>query len=152
MVVTEVIEVPRPVVEAFAYVADFTTTAEWDPGISASTRIEGDGKVGTRYKVLAEFRGKSVPFVYTVSRFEQDRLIELDGLGDKARSYDTISFAAIDAARTRITYAADFKLRGIIRVAEPLLRSTFERLSREALAGLATTLGATPETRSEPAR
>jgi len=33
VVVTEIAEVPRSLEESFAYVADFTTVAEWDPGI-----------------------------------------------------------------------------------------------------------------------
>jgi hypothetical protein len=60
MVVTEVIEVPRTPAESFAYVADFTTVAEWDPGIHASRRVSGDGGTGSVYEVQAGFRGKTM--------------------------------------------------------------------------------------------
>lgn len=141
MVVTEVIEVPRSPEESFAYVADFTTVAEWDPGIHASRRVSGAGGVGSVYDVEAEFRGKTVPFTYTVTAYDPGRRIVLDGVGDKARSVDTIEFAEGTAGSgTRITYAADFKLKGVLRVAEPFLRGTFESLARNALAGLAAKL------------
>lgn len=140
MLVTEVIEVPRSPTEAFAYVADFTTVADWDPGIHASRRVSGDGRVGTVYQVEAEFRGKTVPFTYTVITFEQDRRIVLDGVGQRATSIDTIGFEPLPAGGTRITYSADFGLKGVLRLAEPLLGGTFRSLATKAMAGLAAAL------------
>jgi carbon monoxide dehydrogenase subunit G len=141
MVVTEVIEVPRSLEESFAYVADFTTVAEWDPGIHASRKVSGDGGVGTVYEVQAEFRGKTMPFTYTVTAFEQNARIVLDGVGEKATSLDTIAFEAAADGGARITYSAEFKLKGALRVAEPFLGGTFRRLARKALAGLEAKLG-----------
>ena len=141
MVVTEVIEVPRSLAESFAYVADFTTVAEWDPGIHSSRKVSGDGAVGSVYEVEAEFRGKTMPFTYTVTAFEQDRRIVLDGVGEKATSLDTIAFAPTATGGTQITYSADFKLKGVLRVAEPFLGGTFKTLAKKALAGLAVKLG-----------
>jgi len=141
MVVTEVIEVPRSLEESFAYVADFTTVAEWDPGIHSSRRVSGDGGVGSVYEVEAEFRGKTMPFTYTVTAFERDGRIVLDGVGEKATSLDTIAFEAGAEGGTRITYSADFALKGVLRVAEPFLGGTFRKLARHALAGLEAKLG-----------
>lgn len=142
MVVSEVIEVPRSIEESFAYVADFTTVAEWDPGIHESRKVSGDGGVGTVYDVQAEFRGKTMPFTYTVTEFEENRRIVLDGVGEKATSVDTIAFEASEGGGTRITYTADFKLKGVLRVAEPFLGGTFKTLARKALEGLEAKLGA----------
>jgi carbon monoxide dehydrogenase subunit G len=142
MVVTEVIEVPRPPEASFGYVADFTTVAEWDPGIHSSHKVSGDGGVGSVYEVQAEFRGKTMPFTYTVTAFEQDRRIVLDGEGEKATSLDTIAFEPAPGGGTRITYSADFKLKGILRVAEPFLSGTFKALAKKALDGLSAKLGA----------
>ena len=142
MVVTEVIEVPRPVEESFAYVADFSTVAEWDPGIHSSRRVSGDCGVGAVYEVQAEFRAKTMPFIYTVTAYEENRSIVLDGVGEKATSLDTIAFEATADGGTRITYTADFRLKGVLRLAEPFLGGTFNGLAREALAGLEAKLGA----------
>jgi carbon monoxide dehydrogenase subunit G len=139
MVVTEVIEVPRPLDEAFAYVADFTTVAEWDPGIRSSRRVSGEGGVGTVYEVQADFRGKTMPFTYTVTTLEPGKKIVLDGVGEKATSQDTISFEPAGEG-TRITYGADFRLKGVLRVAEPFLGGTFRKLARHAMDGLAAKL------------
>ena len=89
----------------------------------------------------AEFRGKVMPFTYTVTAFEQDSRIVLDGVGEKATSLDTIAFEATGSGGTRITYSADFKLKGALRVAEPFLGGTFRKLARHALDGLSRSSG-----------
>jgi hypothetical protein len=43
--------------QAFAYLADFTTTNQWDPGTVRTTRLSGDGGVGTRYRNVSRFHG-----------------------------------------------------------------------------------------------
>jgi carbon monoxide dehydrogenase subunit G len=141
MVVTERIDVPRSLEEAFAYVSDFTTVADWDPGVQSSRRISGDGGLGTAYEVQVVFRGKTMPFAYTVTTFEPNRRIVLDGAGEKATSLDSIVFEPTGDEMTRITYTAKFALEGVLRLAEPFLAGTFRSLAREALAGLATKLG-----------
>jgi carbon monoxide dehydrogenase subunit G len=140
VLVTEAIEVPRPPGAAFAYVADFTTVAEWDPGIHSSRRLTGEGGVGTTYEVQAEFRGKTMPFTYTVTELEPGRRIVLDGVGEKATSRDTIVFEPAGEG-TRITYSAEFKLKGVLKVAGPFLGRTFRDLARKAMAGLEAKLG-----------
>lgn len=131
----EVIEVPTSLDDAFAYVADFTTAAEWDPGIVSSRRVSGDGGVGTRYAVEAEFRGKTLPFAYEVTKLEPGRRIVLHGEGDKATSDDVITFEAAGGG-TRITYEAELRLKGVLRLAEPFLGGAIETMGRKALAGL----------------
>lgn len=136
MVVREVIEVSRPLAEAFAYVADFETAAEWDPGIVESRRTSGGPVgIGTTYAVVAEFRGKRQDFRYRVTEYVEGRRLVLEGEGEKARSVDTIVFEPAGSG-TRITYEADFSLKGVYRLAEPFLGATFRALAAKALAGL----------------
>jgi carbon monoxide dehydrogenase subunit G len=138
----EVIEVSRPLEQAFAYVADFTTAAEWDPGIVSSRRTSGDGGVGTTYAVDAEFRGKTLPFAYTVTVLEPNRRIVLHGEGDKATSDDDITFEPTADGGTRITYDADLRLKGVLRLAEPFLAGAIRTMGAKALAGLKAVLDA----------
>jgi hypothetical protein len=117
-------------------VADFETAADWDPGILESRRTsEGPVGVGTTYDVVAEFRGKHQLFRYRVTEYVDGERLVLDGEGDKARSVDTIVFAATPGG-TRITYEADFRLKGVYRLAEPFLGGTFRKLAAKALGGL----------------
>ena len=133
---SETIEVATDPATSFAYVADFTTAAEWDPGILEARALdEGSPRVGGRYEVLAAFRGRSIPFRYEILELVANERIVIRGEGGKAVSDDTIVFEPAGAG-TRITYEADLRLKGAWRLAEPFLGRTFAAMGRKALAGL----------------
>lgn len=139
----ETIEVRRSLEEAFAYVADFSTTAEWDPGIAEAARVgEGPIGLGTQFDLVAVFRGSRVPFRYTVVSYDENRRIALDGEAPKSRTYDDITFERLPNG-TRIVYEADLRMKGIYRVVEPFVRGTFRRIAEKGVGGLKATLDST---------
>src|SRR3954469_18709552 len=86
--------------DAFAYVCDFSRVAEWDPGVVES-RALGSGagvRVGSRFELIALFRGKRQRFEYVVTALEEGRRIRLEGDGQKARSTDEIRVEQVDGA------------------------------------------------------
>lgn len=130
------IEVARDADEVFAYLADFSRAAEWDPGIVEARRLtEGPTTIGSRFEVIALFRGNRQRFEYVVTDYEDGRRIGLAGEGGKARSDDTITVEAHDG-HTRVTYDADLHLKGAYRLVEPFIGRTLARMGDEALAGL----------------
>ena len=139
------IEVPVGSAAAFAYIADFSTAAEWDPGIVEARRLTlAPTAVGSRFEVIALFRGRQQRFEYQVTEYEDGTRIALHGEGEKARSDDVITVTPHDGG-TRVVYEADIRLKGVFRVAEPFLRGTFERMGDAALDGLAARLADLPE-------
>lgn len=135
------IEVVRDPTEVFAYLADFSRASEWDPGIVEARRLsEGPTAVGSRFEVVALFRGKRQRFEYVVTEYDEGRRIVLHGEGARAVSDDTITVEGSDG-RTSVTYEADLRLKGVFRVAEPFLGRTVERMGDDALAGLEAKLG-----------
>jgi len=138
--VSKEIQVSAPQDEAFAYVADFANSADWDPGVATAKKVtEGPVREGTEFDLVALFRGKRHLFHYVVSEFEPERRLVLSGEGEKAGSVEEITFEPTGAG-TRIRYVADIKLKGIARVAEPLLGRTMNRMADDALAGLKSVL------------
>ena len=136
MVYERTIEVARDPEEVFAYLADFSNAAEWDPGIESARRLtDGPTVVGSRFEIMARFRDNVQRFEYVVTELEQGRRIVLHGEGAKALSDDTISVAGANGG-ARIAYRADIRLKGVLRVAEPFLRGTFARMGDDALDGL----------------
>ncbi|MCA9771262.1 MAG: SDR family NAD(P)-dependent oxidoreductase [Myxococcales bacterium] len=128
--------VPTPIAQAFDYLADFSTTAEWDPGISQARRIgEGPVGLGTRFRVLSEFLGREVELIYAIAEYDPPRRVVLKGGNDEIRSIDTITFKATGEG-TRITYDARLTLKGVQRLADPGLQIAFEVIGRRAMAGL----------------
>jgi carbon monoxide dehydrogenase subunit G len=137
---TREIEVVAEPGAVFAYLADFENSAEWDPGVVEARRLtEGPTAVGSRFELIALFRGKRQRFEYVVTEYEEGRKIALRGQGEKARSDDVIAVDGADG-RTRIAYEADLRLEGLYRLAEPFLRTTFVRMGDDALDGLAAAL------------
>jgi carbon monoxide dehydrogenase subunit G len=138
------IEVAAAAGATFDYLSDFANAAEWDPGIVEARRLTpAPTAVGSRFEVIALFRGRRQRFEYIVTEYEEGTRIALRGEGEKALSDDVITVAADDGG-ARVDYEADLRLKGVYRVAEPLLRSTFERMGDAALDGLAARLSRTP--------
>lgn len=133
--ITETVTTARPRPEVFAYVADFTTTAEWDPGIRACTLRSGDGTVGSVYDVTATFMGREVSMAYEVVEYAQDERLVIRGEAPTVAAVDTIEISESTGA-TLVGYSARFTLRGPLRFLELLLRPVFGRLGRRAMAGL----------------
>lgn len=136
----ETVEVPRTVADCFAYVSDFTTTAEWDSTALAARKLTpGAIDVGTCFEVVCALPIGSVTLLYTVQRLHADALIELSGKSALFDVRDTITFAATDTG-TRIDYRAEFRFHSLVAPFAALSRSGLEKMGRESVAGLAQAL------------
>lgn len=124
----------------FAYLSDFTNTAEWDPGTVRTTRVSGDGGVGTTYDNVSEFNGRETELTYVVTRHEESRLVQLRGTNKTVTAVDTMQVAPLGEG-ARVTYTADFTFKGIARLAVPFLGRAMSKLGDEAEAGLREALG-----------
>lgn len=134
------IEVPTPPDDTFAYVADFSTTEEWDPGIDRARRLdEGPIGLGSRFEVISNFGGRRLPITYTITAYEPPARLVLVGEGTTFRGIDEIRFSPAGDG-TRIDYVADLQLKGLARVLEPLMRSRFEKVGDDGMDGLRRTL------------
>jgi carbon monoxide dehydrogenase subunit G len=131
------IEVTAAAGAAFAYLSDFSNAAEWDPGIAEARRLTpAPTELGSRFEVIALFRGRRQRFEYVVTELVEGTRVALHGEGEKAVSDDVISVTPYEGG-TRVAYEADLRLKGVYRVAEPFLRSTFRQMGDDALDGLA---------------
>lgn len=128
-----------PVAAVFAYLADFTTTTEWDPGTVSTVRVDGDGGVGTRYRNTSKLAGRTTELVYVVTDLRAPRSITLRGRNGAVVATDTITVEPFDG-QTRVTYRAVFDFRGVWRALAPLLRPALRRLGDDAEGGLRTAL------------
>jgi hypothetical protein len=135
MKVQQSVVVDKPVGDVFAYLADFTTTTEWDPGTVHTVLWRGDGGVGTLYLNTSKFMGRSTQLTYVVRELVPDRLIRLQGENKTVVAVDTMSFRAVKAG-TEVTYSAEFTFKGATRFLAPLLRPALDRLGQQARAGL----------------
>lgn len=135
MRIVRTVVVDVPLRRAFDYLADFTTTTEWDPGTVTTVRCAGDGGVGTSYRNTSTFLGRETSLVYVVEELVTDERIRLRGENKTVISVDTMAFRPTDAG-IEVTYTADFTFKGLSRLLAPLLKPALSRLGNEAESGL----------------
>lgn len=119
----------------FAYLADFTTTEQWDPGSVRTTRISGDGGVGTRYANTSQFAGRTSDLTYEVIGLTPGRSIQLRGENDSLTAHDIITVTPHQDG-SLVTYRIEFAFQGLLRLAEPLLRVAVNKLMNNGVEGL----------------
>ena len=139
--VSKTVFIPRPPGEVFTYLADFTNTAEWDPGVVEAT-MTSDGPVGFRstFDLVTLFRGRRVPVSYEVTVYEPPSRVVLVGTNKNFTGTDDIGITP-EGDGTRVSWNANFQMKGVARVFQPFLGGVFEKLSVEAMEGLESTLG-----------
>ena len=124
----------------FAYLSDFSTTTEWDPGTVKTVRASGDGGVGTVYRNRSRFAGRESELTYTVIERRDPEMIRLRGENDAVTAIDTITVTPTSSG-SRVVYEAIFRFKGVRKVAVPFLGRAFKKLGDEAEVGLREALG-----------
>ncbi len=144
------LDTKRPAAQVFAYLSDFSTTAEWDPGVIAAKRIDtGPIGVGTEFHLTSKFLGRTTELTYVIIEHDPPNSVTLLGQNASAISRDTITVAG-QREETRIDYRAELTLKGPLRILDPLLALAFKRVGDRALAGLLRTLDGRPATQERP--
>lgn len=132
---------PAPAEEVYAYLADFATIADWDPGVRSARLTEGEpGQSGAVYRVVTSNLGISLPLDYVIleavppSDGFPGRVV-LEANTKDLRSYDVIT---VEPSPTGcdVVYDADLALKGVRRPFDPLLRLAFSVIGGRARDGL----------------
>lgn len=130
--------------ETFGYLAAFGNAADWDPGVLAGQQLDsGPVGVGTRFRLVVRVLGARMPLTYQVISFVPDREVILAAAGGLLRSTDRIVVTG-GADGSTVSYDAEVRLRGPLRVLDPILGPGFRAVARRATDGLARALSARP--------
>ncbi len=120
---------------AFAYLADVTRFAEWDPGVKRAVRVAGNGPgLGAAYDLTVVAGGTSV-MRYEVTEYDAPRRIRLVASTALLASIDEIEVEP-SGSGSIVTYDAKLTLRGPLGLFDPLLRVAFARIGDRGAAGL----------------
>jgi carbon monoxide dehydrogenase subunit G len=139
MRVRRIVTAEKPLDEVFAYLSDFTTTTEWDPGTVQTVLTSGDGGFGTEYLNTSIFAGRETRLTYVVEDLVPNRHISLRGENKTVIAHDTMTFREA-GGQTEVTYTADFTFKGITKLIAPLMKPAFTRLGNKAETGMAAAL------------
>ena len=128
--------IDKPREEVFAFTADFSNLATWDPGITRSNRLD-DGQLGegSRFEVEVKFGTSTIPMVYEIVEYEENERVVLVGIGEKLEVVDVITFETHDNM-TLVHYTADMTFHNFMRYLGPVAAPVLNRVGEKALNGL----------------
>lgn len=131
-----------PIDQAFAYMADFSHSAQWDPSVTSARRVgEGDVGLGTTFDLVTTFNGRPMPLTYVVTAFDPPRRVALRAQTPLVVSLDEITFSTTPEG-TDVTYDATLHARGWLRLVSPVVSRLFKGIGDRARTGLARELNA----------
>jgi carbon monoxide dehydrogenase subunit G len=121
--------------KAFAYMSDFSHTAEWDPGVVAASRTDtGDVGPGSVFDLTVRVGGRRLRLRYEVTDFAPGR-VTFTARSAALESVDTVTVVRRGNA-TEVRYDARIHFRGLLRLADPLLALGFRGVADRAIRGL----------------
>lgn len=127
--------------EAFAYMADLRNFAEWDPGVKAVKQVEGSGGgPDAVFDVTVAGVGRDLTLRYVTKEYDAPRNLLVVARSFVFTSIDRITVEP-DGTGSVVTYDADLRLNGVLRVGDLALRLMFGRIGDRAAAGLRRVLG-----------
>jgi len=126
----------RDAEEVFAYLADLRNFAEWDPGVRRVAQVEGDGAGrGAAFDVTIDGVWPELTLRYRTISYEPPRELLVLAESRLFTSEDRITVETDDVG-TVVTYDADLRLNGVLRLGDLGLRLVFGRIGDRAAAGL----------------
>ena len=127
---------PRPREEAFAYLSDLSNFEQWDPGVSSSTQVSGDGPgPGAEYAV----RANRADLRYVVEQYRAGHELTFKARTRFFTSLDRVTVVD-EGEGSRVVYDAVLTLNGPLGLLDVAIRPMFRRIGDAAAAGLADTL------------
>jgi hypothetical protein len=137
---TATIDAPIDITDAFDYLAEFSSTEQWDPGVSEAEMLTPEPVgLGSRFRVVASLAGRPVPLTYEITEFDRPRTVTVRAENSSTISEDTITFTAPSTdpgSPISVRYDADLRLKGAFRIFEPVIGLMFNRIGDRAAAGL----------------
>jgi Polyketide cyclase / dehydrase and lipid transport len=130
----------RPAADTFAYLATFSNAVHWDPGVLSSKQLDpGPVGPGTRFQLTVLFLGRRMPLIYHVASYRRGHEVVLTATSGLLRATDKIAVTG-GADGSAVSYEAEVRLRGPLRILDPLLRPGFRAVAGRAATGLARAL------------
>ena len=126
--------------QAFAYLADFSNTSEWDPTVSRAQMLTpGPIGEGTRFEVVLPIGRRALRFEYAITRYEPHRRVILEATTNHLRSVDTIELEPT-ADGCRVRYDADLRPLGLAYLFDLPIHLAFQVSGARSARGLARAL------------
>jgi hypothetical protein len=122
--------------------ADLGNFVEWDPGVKAVRQVEGSGGgPDAVFDVTVVAPGPDLTLRYVTEEYDAPHNLLVVARSIVFTSIDRITVEP-DGTGSLVTYDADLRLNGVLRVGDLGLRLVFGQIGDRAAAGLRRVLGA----------
>ncbi len=119
--------VPGSRAAVIAYLADFSTAVEWDPGTVSCVRLDGGPvEVGAKWRNTSKVLGRETELDYELVELREDGLV-LRGENKTAISIDDITVRDAPGG-SEVDYTARVQFKGIAKITTPIMQRVFEGL------------------------
>ncbi len=128
--------------DTFDYLARFSNTTDWDPSAKCGRDLQDGGPigVGSKFELDFEIAGRTTELVYEVVEYDRARHVRLVTDAGWFTSDDTIDVAPNGDGGSEVTYTAIVKMKGPLRLFDPIMQLGFNRAGAKAAKGLRDTL------------
>lgn len=127
--------------KAFAYMADLRNFTKWDPGVKAVEQVKGSGGgLDAVFDVTVAGPVLDLTLRYVTEEHDAPRNLLVVARSFIFTSIDRITVEP-DGTGSIVTYDADLRLNGPLRIGDLGLRLVFDRIGDRAAAGLRRVLG-----------
>ena len=131
--------------QTFRYMANFSNSAEWDPGVDRAEQLTDDPlAVGARFAVVAKFLGRKIKRTYETVALDPPRRVLFRAESGTVVSLKEMTFEPTAVGGTVVTYVADVQLKGAMRLAAPVASFAFRRTGDRARNGMSERLSQAP--------
>jgi uncharacterized membrane protein len=123
--------ISQPIQVCFAYLSDLANDVEWRrEWVAAEKTSEGPADVGARYRLTGQVLGRPAATVYEAIAYEPNRLAAWTAVSGPLPLTFSRAFEVVDGG-TRVTMRYEMEVRGLVRLAAPLLA----RMGRRQMEG-----------------
>ena len=131
---------PEPAV-VVGYLKDFSNAEEWDPGTETCTRTDtGPVAVGSTWHNVSKIAGVSTELDYRLESLSEDTIV-FQGHNASATSTDTITVVPNpEGSGSRVTYKANIEMKGMAKLADPVMKLVFEKVGSDTEDDMVTVL------------
>ena len=116
----------------FEFLADFAHAEEWDPGTVECRRLTGDGGVGTRYRNVSSFLGRTTTVEYVAEELDPPTFLHFRGHNKQFVGHDRLHLE-VAGTGTKVTYQAQMSFSGAARFATPLVAAYLPFLANKTV-------------------
>jgi len=122
---------------AFAYMADLTNFARWDPGVRRAEAVTtSEPGLGAEFDVEVNGIPRPLLLRYRLTTYRHPHEVVAEATSKRLHSLDRITVVPDDSTGSLVTYDAELNLRGVPSVFDPFLSMVFGRIGRQAEQGL----------------